>query len=685
MKDNFPYLNRDVTWLSFNYRVLQEAMDARNPLFERIKFLAIYSSNLGEFFRVRVASLRSFLRLGKKDKKRLEIEAKKKVLKELLTILREQAQEFSDLFNHEIIPSLAQNGIHFKRINELSEAQLEFVHNFYEENKFSFGRPVMLIQQNIRPSFRNASLYLLAHLQTKDEQKNDRYMLINIPSELPRFIELPTTKEGEHDIIILDEIVRLTLPLRLPDYEILGAYSMKLTRDADLYIDDEFSGDLVRKIERSLALRNVGPTSRFVYDRSMPKAVLDYMIDYLSLDKKDLLPEGRYHNNFDFFKFPSFGKKHLKDNPLPPLSYSQLESEGSIFDKLLRKDHLLHFPYHSYESVVQFFEQAADDPSVTTIKIVQYRVAKVSRIMDALMKAAKSGKSVVAFVEIKARFDEEANLVWADRLKNAGVKVIYSFPGLKVHSKTALVERIIEGKKQKFSYLGTGNFHESTAKLYSDIGLLTADKNLTTEVGKVFDFLESEKRPKKPFEHLLVGQFNLREHLTYLIERETKLGKKGRIILKVNSLEDKAIIDKLYEASQAGVKIDLIVRGICCLVPGIKGISDNINIISIVGRYLEHARIFIFNNKGKVEIFLSSADTMTRNLSRRVEVAFPIYHKALKDEILHFIDLQLNDNLKARIIDGDQKNEYQTNGLPPYQSQLAMYDYLQNIENISNE
>lgn len=676
MKDNFPYLHRDITWLSFNYRVLQEAKDHRNPLFERIKFLAIYSSNLGEFFRVRVASLRSFLRLGKKDKKRLELQAKKAVLAEILDVLKHQSEEFSKIFKEEIIPDLRENGIYMKKANELNPTQIEFIENYYEENQFTFGRPVILIHQNIRPSFRNASLYLVAHLRTKNIPREDRYALFNVPNELPRFIELPTEEEGQHDIIVLDDIVRHTLQSRVPDYEVLGAYSIKLTRDADLYIDDEFSGDLVQKITDSLAKRNVGPTSRFVYDRGMPKFVLKYLKNYLSLEKEDLLAEGEYHNNFDFFGFPNFGKTHLKDQPLSPLSVEALESNGLVFPKLREKDYLLHFPYQTYESVIKFFEQAASDPNVTAIKIVQYRVAKISRIMDALIRAAESGKKVTAFVEIKARFDEEANLVWADRLKNAGVKVLYSFPGLKVHAKIALVERMEWGKKQYYSYLGTGNFHEGTAKLYSDIGLLTSSEKLTKEIRRVFDFLETEKRPEKSFKHLLVGQFNLRSTLTKKIEREIKLGKKGKIILKVNSLEDKPIIDKLYEASQSGVKVDLIVRGLCCLVPGVKGLSENINIISIVGRYLEHSRVFIFNNNGHEEIYLSSADTMTRNLSRRVEVAFPIYDAKLKQEIRYFIDLQMKDNVKSRIIDAKHKNQYYTNNEVPLQSQLVMYDYL---------
>ncbi|MEL6845533.1 MAG: phospholipase D-like domain-containing protein, partial [Bacteroidota bacterium] len=384
---------------------------------------------------------------------------------------------------------------------------------------------------------------------------------------------------GKHNIIMLDDIVRHNLQWLFPGYDIQDTYSIKLTRDAELYIDDEFSGDLIGKIKKSLSKRNVGPASRFVYDREMPTKLLDFLVETFDLENYDLLREGRYHNNFDFFGFPDFGITHLKNVPLDPLPYPPLEAARSIFPAIAEQDHMISVPYHSYESVVRFFEEASKDPNVTHIKIIQYRVARKSRIMDALMNAAKAGKQVSAFVEVKARFDEEANLRWAEKLEQAGVSVHYSFPGVKVHSKLALVRRLEKGEAKIYTYLSTGNFHEGTARVYGDFGLFTADPRLTSEVTRVFSFLETVKLPQQEFRHLLVGQFNLRRSLVRFIEKEienAKEGKKAQIILKMNSLQDGEMIELLYKASQAGVQIKMIVRGICSLVPGIKGISENI-------------------------------------------------------------------------------------------------------------
>ncbi|MBP6826451.1 MAG: polyphosphate kinase 1, partial [Saprospiraceae bacterium] len=454
---------------------------------------------------------------------------------------------------------------------------------------------------------------------------------------------------------------------------------IKLTRDAELDIEDEYSGDLVQKIKSSLQKRQVGPASRFVFDREMPGHQLDYLQDTFELGKNDILPEGRYHNNFDFFKFPDFGMNHLKYKPLPPLPHPGLHEAEDPFEVIRTKDQLLHFPYHSYHSVVNFFEKAAEDPDVTHIKVIQYRVARHSRILESLIHAVARGKQVSVFVEIKARFDEAANLEWGEKLEKAGVRVHYSFPGVKVHSKLALIRRIENGKPQLYTYLATGNFHEETAKIYSDFGLFSVDPRLTGEVSNVFSFLENIKPPKEEFKHLLVGKFNLRPALYRLIDHEiaaAKRKKPAKMVLKLNSIEDKGIIAKLYEASQAGVKIKLIVRGICCLVPGIKNFSDNIEIISIVDRFLEHARVFIFHNGGDERIFLSSADWMERNLSFRIETTFPVYDPDLKAEIKDLLDLQLNDNVKARIIDKADQNEYRrANTDIPVRTQLETYFY----------
>ena len=680
----FPFIHRDVSWLYFNARVLQEAKDPDMPLFERVKFLAIYSNNLGEFFRVRVANLRNLVRVGKKTKKKLDYNPKE-ALKNVLNIAKEQQLDFIRVFRDQIKPELKSHGIYILRPEQLNEEQQKFIDSYFQDSLLPFVQPVLLVKNKIRPFLNNSELYLTILLEDRDRSnplpdfKKKTYAIVKVPSEyLPRFIELPT-KKGRHDLILLDDVVRVAANWLFPGYRILDSFSIKLTRDAELYIDDEFSGNLMQKIKTSLNKRNVGPAARLVYDAKMPNELLSFLMDIFDLKQLDLLPEGRYHNNFDFFQFPDFGMNHLKNTPLPPLPFPALTKESSVFDEIKKQDYLIHFPYHTYEPVVRFFEDAASDPYVTEIKITQYRVAKKSRIMKALIRAVEQGKKVFAFIEIKARFDEEANLIWGEKLEKAGIKVNYSFPGLKVHSKLAMVTRKEKGKKQVYTYLSTGNFHETTAKLYTDHGLFTADKRLTTEVAHIFSFLETGRTMPGSFKHLLVGQFNLREGFIELIDQEIKnaqAGKEAKMMVKMNSLEDKEMIVKLYEASQAGVKIKMIIRGICCLVPQVKGFSENIEIISIVDRFLEHSRIFVFHNDGDEKIFLSSADWMNRNLSRRIEAAFPIYDKDLKTEILETLNIQWKDNVKARIIDANNSNEFRknNNGIA-VRSQTTTYHY----------
>ena len=680
---NTPYIHRDVSWLSFNYRVLQEAKDPTVPLFERIKFLAIYSSNLDEFFRVRVANHRNLVRVGKKTKKRLDYDPKA-TLKEILNIVNRQQEEFSDIFENQITPELQDYGIFLRRRLDLNKEQREFVENYFHQYMLPYVQPVLLVRNKIRPFLNNAALYLTI-LMTDRESGKEEYALVKIPSDhLSRFVHLPSPRNQKH-VIMLDDIVRHNVSFMFPGYEISDTYSIKLTRDAELYIDDEFSGDLVEKIKVSLNRRHVGPASRFVYDREIPDKLLDFLRETFELEKLDLLVEGRYHNNFAFFKFPDFGLDHLKNPDLSPLPHKELEETEDFWATIWEKDRFVHFPYHSYESVIRFFEEAADDPAVTHIKIIQYRVASVSRIMQALIKAVQAGKQVSAFIEVKARFDEEANLEWGEKLEKAGVVVNYSFPGVKVHSKLALVRRQEEdGEAKLYTYLSTGNFHENTAKIYSDFGLFTADTRLTAEVARVFSFLETVKVPSQDFEHLLVGQFNLRSGIEKMIDREikhAKNGKKARIILKMNSLQDPQMIEKLYDASRAGVKIKAVVRGICSLVPGIKGVSENIEIVSIVDRFLEHARIFIFYNGGENNIYLSSADWMTRNLSYRVETTFPLYDEDIRRMILDIMELQLTDNVKARIIDEKHSNKYRKYGEDmAIRSQVETYYYIKRRE-----
>lgn len=672
---------RDISWLSFNYRVLQEAKDPGVPLFERIKFLAIYSSNLDEFFRVRMANHRNLLRVGKKTKRQLEF-SPKQMVREIQRIVNRQQEEFSRIFEKQIIPELRKHHIYLKRRLDLSEAQREFVEAYFRDHMLPFVQPVLLVKNKIRPFLNNAQLYLSVLMKDPDDPTGEhQYALVKIPSDhLPRFIQLPAPA-GQYHLIMLDDIVRHSVSWMFPGYTILDTFSIKLTRDAELYIDDEFSGDLVQKIKESLVKRHVGPASRFVYDRDMPPAFLEFLGEVFELELYDTLREGRYHNNFDFFRFPDFGMSQLKNPPMPPLPYRPLENTSHFFRAIRRRDHLIHLPYHSYESTVRFFEEAARDPKVTHIKIVQYRVAKKSRIMQALIDAVKAGKQVSAFIEVKARFDEEANLKWGERLEQAGVTVRYSFPGLKVHAKLALVRRIEDDGPQMYSYLSTGNFHEDTAKVYSDFGLFTADERLINEVARVFSYLETMKLPEQQrFEHLLVGQFNLRSQLEELIDREIQEAKDGRpasIILKMNSLEDTPMIERLYEASQAGVQVKMIIRGICCLVAGRPELSENIHAVSIVDRFLEHSRVFIFHHGGEELIYLSSADWMVRNLSYRIETAFPIYDPALKEQILNYIGIQLSDNTKSRVLDDKLSNHYfRTESDLAIRSQVETYYYI---------
>ena len=683
-KDNNPkanrFIQRDLSWLDFNYRVLQEAKDPNVPLMEKIKFLAIYSSNLDEFFRVRVASHRNLLKIGKKTIKQLDYDPESVLLK-IQKKVSDQAVEFSDIFEHQIIPELKRHDIHLIQRDELTQEQEAFIDTYFQEYLLPFVQPVLLVKDKIRPFLNNKALYLAILMRDKENQsQQDQYGIIKIPSDhLPRFIELPARKSG-HELIMLDEIVRHSVMWLFPGYQIINTYSIKLTRDGELYIDDEYQGDLVKKIKSSLLKRDVGPASRLVYDKTIPSQFLQYLMTVLGVEKLDLFQEGRYHNNFDFFKFPSFGMEHLKDQPLPPMDYLPLADKDSIFEPIRTSDHLIHVPYHKYEPVIQFFEHAAKDPNVTHIKIIQYRVAPNSRIMEALISAVKSGKQVYAFIEVKARFDEEANLRWGEQLEKAGIVVRYSFPGLKVHSKLALVRRLEPDGPQLYSYLSTGNFHEVTARIYSDLGFFTSDKRITSEVARIFSFLETVKLPNEEFKHLLVGQFNLRKTLIQLIDfeiAEAHQGKKASILLKVNSLQDEEMIEKLYEASQAGVKVELNLRGICSLMAGKKNLSENIKAYSIVVRFLEHSRIFIFHHGGQEKVYLSSADWMERNLSFRIETAFPIYDPRLISEIKDILNIQRSDNVKARSLHYHHINQYLPNHSDlAIRSQHETYYYL---------
>lgn len=670
-------IHRDISWLSFNERVLQEAKDKRNPLMERVKFLGIYSKNLGEFFHVRMAYHLNLIRINKSTRKRLDY-SPKRLIKQIIRIANLQQIEFTRIINEEIKPELANNNIRIKRLETISDSQLAFIHEYFNDTVRLHVEPLLMRGKSVNPFLKDGSLYLGILLQDKNNQViESEYGLVRIPSDiLPRFVELPVM-DGGHDIIMLDDILRHGLPQLFSGFNIRGSYSFKMTRDAELYIEGNYSGSLKEAIKKSLNKRQVGRPARFVYDRDMPEPLLSFLTDSFELHKYDKIKEGRYQNYHDLLKFPDFGRIDLLNIKLASLGYPAIENVKNPFDSIRCADHFIHPPYHTFESTIRFFEFAATDKAVKEIHITQYRIGDNSRILNALIYAAQNGKSATVFLEVQARFDEEANLAWGEKLEQAGVNVMYSIPGIKVHCKIGLIKRIENRKSKDYALLSTGNFHESNSKIYSDMCLFTSNADICKEVREIFNYVELKSIQLPEFNHLLVGKSNLRERLEQLIDTEienAKNGKKAYIILKLNSLEDTRMIDKLYEASNANVKIDLIVRGICCLIPGLPGISENIRVISILDRYLEHARVYYFFANGAEKLFLSSADWMTRNLSRRIEAAFPIYTMPIKQQIIKTLNLQLSDNVKARVVDKDSSNTYVRNLNPSLQSQNSIYD-----------
>ncbi|MDN5203473.1 polyphosphate kinase 1 [Fulvivirgaceae bacterium BMA10] len=659
MEEQQHYFNRDLSWLSFNYRVLQEAKDKEVPLYERIKFLAIYSSNLDEFFRVRVASIMSLASIDKKKlNKELELKPKK-LLQQIHHTVQIQLNEFGEILHDHILPELRENNINLHYGTKIPSEHHAEIQHFFKSKVLAYLQPVFLKPGKKRPYFlNNRGIYFVLKLKNLKKDKIE-YAHLNIPSEyLPRFMIFKSADES-HEIVFLDDIIKLNLKFVFPNHRVLGCYSIKLNKDADLNIEDEYSGDLVEKIRKQLDKRNIGEASRFLFDNKMPEEFLDYLMEVYQLDEEELVPGGRYHNLNDFFKLPNPHKPKFQNEQQKPVVKKSLDRESSIFAAIRKKDQMLHFPYHSYDYVLRFFNEAAIDPNVEEIKITLYRIAAESLIARALISAAKNDKKVTVFVEVKARFDEENNLRWAKKMEEAGINIIYSIPGLKVHAKVALVKRKNDADEiSGYAFFGTGNFNESTASIYVDHGLLTTHPEMIQELDMVFKYLHKRK-PVKEFNHLLVSQFNLQERFLEKMDREianAKAGNRAEITIKLNNLEDEVMIDKLYEANCAGVKVTLINRGICCLVPGIEGLSENIKVIRLVDMFLEHARIFMFYNGGEEEIYLSSADWMKRNLYRRIEVGFPVYDPKIKRELKKFIQLQIQDNCKLKSINQQHEN-----------------------------
>tara|TARA_B100000809_G_scaffold153591_1_gene150958 strand:+ start:182 stop:2203 length:2022 start_codon:yes stop_codon:yes gene_type:complete len=645
------YFDRELSWLSFNYRVLQEAINVEVPLIERLRFLAIYSSNLDEFYRVRVASYIHVLSMQKDQGLEPDVNVKK-LLKKIKKTVHKQQDEFGRIFREELIPLLKKEGIYLIDQTKINVEQKEYLDAYFKKEVESL-LVVKKLPENTTEFLKNKGLYLAIESDLKNQ------FLVNIPTDkTKRFIVLPS-KESEQVIIQLSDVLRLYLTELVGEPVSSECYALKLTRDAELYLEEEIAETIEERISSSLHKRDIGSPSRFLYDERMPKPLLKGFRKKFGVKKNEVIPGGRYHNFNDFFGLPVKAGSSMVYENFDSINHPKLEGKNYL-ETIAKEDVVLHFPYQNYNHVLEFVEEAATDSLVEEINITLYRVAEESRVCKALIKAKELGKKVTVFNEVKARFDEELNMHWGEKMKAAGIDVLYSFDEIKVHSKICLIKRR-EGKDLvDYAYFGTGNFNEATAKIYCDHALLTKNTDLTNELNKVFEFLKGNiKTPT--FKHLLVAPFNMRNQFESLIDNEiahVKAGRVGKMTLKMNSLQDKQMILKLYEASNAGVKITIIVRGICCLIPGVEDMSKNIKVISIVDRYLEHGRIYWFNNNGDEKLYLASADWMTRNLSRRVEVGFPILEKSLSNEIKTLINLQLKDNVKARSLNKTQSNPY---------------------------
>lgn len=670
------FINRELSWLAFNERVLQEAMDTKVPLVERIRFLGIYSNNLDEFFRVRVANLRRLIPIHKKP-----IDGYSGTPNELYNEIRKtvmKQQSKFELSYKNILEELVENNIFQIDESNIDDVMRAELYNYYNLTLKHAILPIILEKSTPFPRLKDSSIYLAVRMIS--ENTKIKFALIKIPSQFDRFYQI---KKGDAEyVILLDDIIRLHLKniFSIFDFDTVDAYTFKFTRDAELNLDDDISITLIEKIEKSLKQRKKGKPVRFVYDEKMPKDLLDHLLQSLNLKfGVNTIPGGKYHNFKDFMSFPSFGRKELLFKPQPAVIHPDLENKKSLIKSVLEKDILLHFPYQRFDYVVDLIREAAIDPKVVSIKINIYRVANNSQIMNALMAAVLNGKKVLVVLELQARFDEENNVFWANSLSENGAKVIYGVQDLKVHSKLLQITRINNRQEQLITYVGTGNFNEKTSLIYSDLSLLTAEVSISREVKKVFRLLENNLQ-RGIFKQLMVSPFNTRRKLKALIDVEIKNASKklpASIRIKLNNLTDPKLIEKLYEASQAGVKIKMIIRGICCLVPGIKGKSENIKVISIVDRYLEHARFFIFQNNDDPIYYISSADWMERNLDKRIEVACPILSTDIKKEIDLLFKFQWKGSFKTREIRKDLKNVYRKPKVTPFHAQLELYRYYQ--------
>jgi polyphosphate kinase len=675
---NKKYIPKEISWLSFNERVLQEADNKEVPLLERFKFLGIYSNNLDEYFRVRVATLKRLSMFSSRSKEILGYNPKT-TLKTIHEIVIAHNAKFEKIYTG-LLHELAKHNTHIINEKQLNQEQAEFVRKYFHKEVRTRLMPFLIEKDTNLPNLTDDAIYLAIYL-AKSETQRRRYALLEIPTNvLPRFIILPEKDDGKY-IIFLDDIIRFGLNeiFFIFDYDDISAYTIKLTKDAELEIADDISESYIDKLSKSLLQRKRGTPVRFIYDRTMPPDLLKIITRKLNFGPDDVtIPSNRYHNFKDFMNFPNPGRKKLFSEPLIPIPHHDIQPGRSILSAIKKKDIMLFFPYHPFDHFIDLLREASIDPYVTSIQITLYRLARNSSVINALLNAVRNGKSVTTVVELQARFDEEANILWGNKLREEGVKVIYGVPGLKVHSKLCLITRVKNDITQRYAAVGTGNFNEDTARVYTDLLLLTTDKKITNEVFKAFNFF-SVNYKKDNFYHLVLSPFFLRNKIILLIENEiknAKAGKKAFIYMKLNNLTDSEIIDYLYEASQAGVKIRLIVRGMLSLIPGVKKLSEKIEALGIVDRLLEHSRFFIFCNGGNDQIYISSADLMTRNIDHRIEVTCPIFDKNIKCEIRKIFDIQWEDNVKARIFDATQSNTFVKAGKNIInQSQIEVYNW----------
>mgnify|MGYP001109631324 FL=1 len=682
------YIPKEISWLSFNERVLQEAENKEVPLLERFNFLGIYSNNLDEYFRVRVATLKRLSLFGSKSKIILGY-SPKATLKKIQEIVLEQNERFEKTYN-DLLKELRKHRINFINEEQLDAEQAEYVQNFFHKEVRTRLMPLILNKEIKLPDLTDDAIYFAIQLKNSASDKK-RYALLEIPPAdiLPRFIQLPE-KNGIRNVIFLDDVIRSGLKeiFYILQFDELSAYTIKLTKDAELEIADDISESYIDKLSRSLQQRRKGTAVRFVYDRNMPPDLLKILTRKLNLGPEDVqIPGDRYHNFKDFMKFIKIEQDGLSYQKLPPIRHRDIQTGKSILSVIKKKDVMFYFPYNTFDHFIDLLREASIDPYVTSIHITLYRLARNSSVINALMNAARNGKSVTTVVELQARFDEEANILWGNKLLDEGVKVIYGVPGLKVHSKMCLITRVKGDVTQRYAAVGTGNFNENTAKVYTDHLLLTSEKKITNEVLKAFNFFIANYRKDK-FYHLILSPFGFRNRLVMLIENEMKNAKAGKeacIYIKINNLTDEEIISKLYKAGNAGVDIRLIVRGMLSLVPGVKGVSENIRAIGIVDRFLEHSRFLIFANGGDELVYITSADIMPRNLDRRIEVTCPIWDPALKKEITDVFDIQWNDNVKARLHDEELSNRLVKSGSNPLRSQIEVHRYLAEINGLSQE